>query len=84
MDDEIAESPTREDLTERAHEAVQALVTDTYGPMVVRKWMCYAETVDDEDDQPMIFVVNSRMMPPWDLYSLAHFGYHLVQDITEI
>ena len=83
MDDETDEELSIDQLTERAHEAIQALITATYGPMVVRKWMCYAETVDDEDDRPMIFLTNSANLPPWDMSGLAHFGYHLVQDITD-
>jgi len=70
-------------LRENAHEAIQSLITAMYGPMVVKQWMLYAETVDDEDDRPMIFLTESANMAPWTLQGLAHFGMHLVEDITE-
>ena len=36
VDDETDEELSIDQLTERAHEAIQALITATYGPMVVR------------------------------------------------
>lgn len=83
MDDETEVEPSIDDLEHQAYLAIQALVTATYGPMAVRKWMCYAETVDDEDNIPMLMLVNSKFLPPWDLQGMAHFGSHLVHDITE-
>lgn len=83
MDDDIDIQPSVEELEQQAYSAIQALVTATYGPMAVRKWMCYAEVVDDQDDIPMLMLVNSARLPPWDLSGMAHFGMHLVTDLTE-
>ena len=83
MDDDTDIEPSIDELEQRAHQAIQALITATCGPMAVRKWMCYAETVDDQDDIPMLMLVNSHRLPPWDLSGMAHFGMHLVGDLTE-
>ena len=83
VDDETDEELSIDQLTERAHEAIQALITATYGPMVVRKFLGYAEVVDDEDDQPMLFMFRSRHLAPWDCSGMAHFGMHLVEDIMD-
>ena len=82
-DDEAEAEVDIDQLREQAHQAIQNLVTATFGPMVVRQWLTYAETVDDEDDRPMMFLVESANMPPWCLSGMAHFGMHLVEDITE-